>query len=222
MSRLFVVLFILLALPVNAADSRSINVFAIPSAALEQVVADTSKQLQANGISSFYAQGLPVHATLYLTDYPLTAIDDIKQRVERIAQHQQPFVLTAHGFSVSPSNWAFIDLNTSNDLQRLADEVTMALAPLRDSDSELPGWVKHYPNKVAAFERYGSPNVFQNYDPHLTLLANEASPKLAEVAQRLQQQPPHADGEVIGIGIAISDAQGQLAEVIARYYFAEQ
>jgi hypothetical protein len=49
--------------------------------------------------------------------------------------------------------------------------------------------MKDYPAKLPAFERYGSPNVFMQFDPHLTLLANEASPALATYMARTAQQP---------------------------------
>ena len=70
-----------------------------------------------------------------------------------------------------------------------------------------------------AFERYGSPNVFQNFQPHLTLLANEQNPALAAFNKVMQAEPPQAQGEIIGIGIGISDQFGQQKQVIAKYFF---
>ena len=83
----------------------------------------------------------------------------------------------------------------------------------------MPSWVKHYPNKLVAFERYGSPNVFQNFQPHLTLLANEQSAALALVKKALHAEPPQAQGEIIGIGIGVSDQFGQQKEILAKYFF---
>ncbi|WP_352339710.1 hypothetical protein, partial [Psychrobacter sp. 16-MNA-CIBAN-0192] len=91
------------------------------------------------------------------------------------------FPITAEGFSVTKSNWAFINLQPSRQLQRLSDEITLAIEPLRERNVTVPTWVKNYPNKLTAFKRYGSPNVFQNFQPHLTLLANEKSPQLAVI-----------------------------------------
>ena len=201
------------------AKSLSINVFAIPSKPIVELVANTSDKLATHQITTFYQQGLPVHATLYLTDYPLEAQNEIKQMVERIAKEHQSFEIKANRFSVSPSNWAFINLEKSYQLQRLADEITLKLEPLRDHQAPVPSWVKHYPNKLVAFERYGSPNVFQNFQPHLTLLANEKNPALALVQKALHAEPPQAQGKIIGIGIGVSDQFGQQKEILAKYFF---
>jgi 2'-5' RNA ligase len=204
------------------AKSLTINVFAIPSEPIINLVAHTSNKLKKQGLSSFYDKGFPVHATLYLTDYPSDAQEDIKQVIASIVKKRHAFSISANGFSVSPSNWAFIDLDKSYQLQRLADEVTLALEPLRDINTPVPNWVKHYPNKLVAFELYGSPNVFQNYQPHLTLLANEQSPALTQFNKQMQTTPPKANGKIIGIGIGNSDELGQQEQVIAKYFFNPQ
>ncbi|MEG3766639.1 2'-5' RNA ligase family protein [Alteromonas sp. 14N.309.X.WAT.G.H12] len=201
------------------AKSISMDVFAIPSKPLVTLVKQTSDALKKEGIESFYEQGFEVHATLYLTDFPEGSEAAIKKAVEKIVANHQAFPIKAQGFTVTPSHWAFIDLELSPTLQRLADEVTLAIEPLRDHQADLPGWVKHYPNKLEAFKRYGSPNVFQNFQPHLTLLANEQSPNLASVEAKMKASPPQAEGKIIGLGIGITDETGQQKEVIARYYF---
>lgn len=213
-----IALIISIPLP-SFAKSVSINVFAIPSKPIINLVEQTSDVLKEQGMISFYEKGMPVHATLYLTDYAQGSEDAIKRAVKSIAEQHQSFPLTAQGFSVSQSNWAFLNLHYSSKLQRLSDEVTLAISPLRDTNAAVPSWVKHYPNKLTAFERYGSPNVFQNFQPHLTLLANEKSPKLATVNKYMQAQEPLAQGKIIGIGIGISDQFGQQQQVIAEYFF---
>lgn len=215
---LFVIALLSISLP-SFAKSISINVFAIPSKPIVSLVEQTSSALKKEGIISFYDKGMPVHATLYLTDYPQSAQQEIKRTVKEIVEQHQAFAITAEGFKVSKSNWAFINLQPSRKLQRLSDEVTLALEPMREQNAIVPAWVKSYPNKLTAFERYGSPNVFQNFQPHLTLLANEQSPKLANLNKRLQITPPKAQGEIIGIGIGISDQFGQQKQVIAEYFF---
>ncbi|MEL0637134.1 2'-5' RNA ligase family protein [Marinomonas sp. TI.3.20] len=202
-----------------SAKSLSMDVFAIPSQPISDLVKHTSDSLKKEGINTFYEKGFPVHATLYLTDFPEGSEAAIKQAVEKIAQNFKAFPIDAKGLTVTQSNWAFINLEPSNSLQRLADEVTLAIEPLRDRNAVLPGWVKSYPNKLAAFQRYGSPNVFQNFQPHLTLLANEKSSKLASFNVKMKANPPQAKGKIIGIGIGIADEWGQQKEVIARYLF---
>lgn len=203
----------------NETANLTINVFAIPSQPIIQLVNKTSDELQKLGMHSFFAQHIPVHATLYLTDFPPDAKALIKQRIEQIAQHYQAFAIEANGASITQGNWVFIDLDWNKTLQRLADDVTLSIEPLRITEPALPDWVKHYPTKLQAFKRYGSPNVFQNFEPHLTLLAAETDPKLADFAQHIQTHPPQASGQIIGIGIAVVDQWGQPQEVLARYLF---
>lgn len=210
----------LFAFSANAAsNSISLNVFAIPSQPIIGLVQTTSDALKKEGITTFYEKGFPVHATLYLTDFPKGSEDAIKQEVKNVVARFQVFPIQASGLTVTQSHWAFIDLAPSATLQRLADEITLAIAPLRDQNASLPTWVKNFPNKLAAFQRYGSPNVFQNFQPHLTLLANEKSPKLAAFNIKMKANPPQATGQIIGIGIGISDQWGQQKDVIAQYFF---
>ena len=202
-----------------ANQSISLNIFAIPSQPIIDLVQDTSSALKKQGITTFYEKGFPVHATLYLTDFAQGSEQAIKQTVEKVVTHFQAFPIEAQGFTVTQSNWAFINLSPSRQLQRLSDEITLAVEPLRDQQVSLPAWVKHFPNKLAAFKRYGSPNVFQNFQPHLTLLANEKSPKLAPFNIKMKANPPQAKGQIIGVGIGISDQWGQQQDIIAHYYF---
>ncbi|REG84340.1 2'-5' RNA ligase family protein [Marinomonas pollencensis] len=218
----FVLTFLLSLLPFSAHaanQSVSFNVFAIPSQPIIDLVQETSEGLKKQGITSFYEKGFPVHATLYLTDYPQGSEQSIKQAVAKVVARFQAFPIQAQGFTVTQSQWAFIDISPSGRLQRLADEITLALEPMRNQQASLPTWVKNFPNKLAAFKRYGSPNVFQNFQPHLTLLANETSPKLAAFHSMMKTHPPMAKGQIIGVGIGISDQWGQQKEVIAHYYF---
>ncbi|WP_260926406.1 hypothetical protein [Novosphingobium sp. 9] len=111
-------------------------------------------------------------------------------------------------------------MDRSAELQRLADLVTVTAEPLRDHDVKAPTWMSAYPAKLPAFERYGSPNVFMQFDPHLTLLANETNPKLADFVASAAATPPRASGTVEGIGMAVVDENGQIVKTLAEYRFA--
>ena len=200
-------------------NQESIDIFAIPSNEIVNVVEHTSQTLNSYGMKSFYEQGKPTHITLYLTSFPKQAEEEIKSIIEKLATTHQAFPITANGATVTKDHWAFINVNDSAELQRLADEVTLAVAPLRDTSAAIPDWAKSYPNKEQAFIRYGSPNVFQNFEPHLTLLAQETNPKLSEFAEKLQQHPPYAQGKIVGIGIGVADQWGQQKKILAEYLF---
>ncbi|MGO1297923.1 MAG: 2'-5' RNA ligase family protein [Vibrio sp.] len=210
----------LAALPVSA-HATSIDIFAMPSDNVVQMVEKTSDTLHSYGIDSFYRQGKPVHITLYLTDFPSSAKQKITQIVQRFAKEHQAFPITASGVTVTKGHWAFVDVNHSAALQRLADEITLAVEPLRSPHPPMPDWVKAYPNKKSAFKRYGSPNVFQNFTPHLTLVGAEKNPKLADFARAMQQTPPHVKGNIVGIGVGITDEWGQQKTILGEYRFTK-
>jgi hypothetical protein len=97
--------------------------------------------------------------------------------------------------------------------------VTLAAEPYRDHTISPPGWMRDYPAKLPAFERYGSPNVFMQFDPHLTLLANETKPGLADFMAGPEKNQPETTGQVEGIGIAVVDGNGQIVKTLAEYRF---
>ena len=205
----------------SQAESVSVNIFAVPSKAIEKTVASVSDELRENGMESFYARGFPTHVTLYLTNFDDKTMPAILDEVKALSAQQAPVPLTANGITVTSGNWVFVDTERSHELQRLADTVTMALAPLRDMNTPLPGWVSAYPLKKAAFVRYGSPNVFQNFEPHMTLLAAEQSAALAAVAEKMKAKPPYAEGKITAIGVGLADDKGQISKVLKVFPLAD-
>lgn len=206
----------------TAAPTRqtvSIDIYAIPSAPIVETVARVSKDLAARGMTSFYAQGHAVHATLYLTQYPPSAQPALIAAIARLAKGRAPFPLRLHGLERTASNWLFLDVERSAQLQRLADLVTLAAEPLRDHAIAPPGWMRDYPAKLPAFERYGSPNVFMQFEPHLTLLANENNPALSAFLSESGKTLPNTSGAVEGLGIAIVDSNGQIVKTLAEFRF---
>ncbi|MCJ2183275.1 2'-5' RNA ligase family protein [Novosphingobium sp. 1949] len=205
----------------DAQESLSIDVYAIPSRTIVATVAGESKELAARGMTTFQAKGQAVHATLYLTRYPASAVPALKTAIAALARRQHRFPMAITGTERTASNWLFLTVERSAALQRLADEVTLAAEPLRDHAITAPAWMSHYPEKLPAFERYGSPNVFTQFEPHLTLLANETSPALDAYVEQTRAHPPQGTGLVEGIGIGLTDANGQIVRTLAEYRFAD-
>lgn len=223
MTRCLAILALALApLPAQAQQSGSVSVdiYAIPSRPIVAAVDAASADLARQGMTTFRARGQAVHATLYLTQYPTRALPRLKAAIARLARGRQAFPLVVDGAERTPTNWLFLKVGRSPALQRLADEATLAAEPLRDHGLTPPAWMKDYPAKLPAFERYGSPNVFMQFDPHLTLLANESNPALAAYMAQAAQNPPRARGLVEGIGIALVDGNGQIVKTLAEYRFA--
>lgn len=199
------------------AKNISVDIFALPSDSIENLVKENSHTLANLGMTTFYAKGKQPHITLYLTEFPEQALPSVQTKIQQIARQTSSLPLKANGISITKGNWAFIDIDWSKRLQKLADTVTLAVEDYRTPNPTLPNWVKGYPNKLAAFKRYGSPNVFQNFQPHMTLLANERNENLAVFRTKVHKQIPKAEGHISGIGIAIVDSFGQPTQIIATY-----
>ncbi len=206
------------ALPARAEDRLSIDIYAIPSRPVVDAVEKASRDLAGRGMTTFYAKGQAPHVTLYLTQYLADAAPRLKAAVAAAAKDCKAVPLTVNGTERTASNWLFLHVERSPELQRLADLVTLAAEPLRDRTVTPLGWMSAYPAKLPAFERYGSPNVFMQFEPHLTLLANESNPALAAFMTDMERTPPKARGEVEGIGIGLVDGDGQLVKTLAEFH----
>ncbi|WP_157222518.1 2'-5' RNA ligase family protein [Novosphingobium sp. AP12] len=174
-------LALVVARPVGAKESLSIDIYAIPSPSIVHAVNEVSVDLAARGMATFHAKGQQAHVTLYLTQYPPSAAPALKAAVFKATKGCRSFPLTVAGLERTSSNWLFLKVDRTAALQRLADKITLAAEPLRSQNLSAPSWIKDYPEKLPAFERYGSPNVFMEFDPHLSLLANERSLNLGNI-----------------------------------------
>lgn len=217
MSFMAVIAALITANPLRAEDRLSVDIYAIPSQSIVDAVETTSADLAARGMRTFRAQGYPAHVTLYLTQYPASAMPALKAAVAKATKACRTIPLSVTGLERSASNWLFLKVDRTAALQRLADEITLAAEPLRSHDLTAPAWIHEYPAKLPAFERYGSPNVFMQFDPHLTLLANEANPNLGAYMADAAARPPRTAGLVTGIGLGVVDSNGQLVKTLAEY-----
>ncbi|MCL9783593.1 2'-5' RNA ligase family protein [Vibrio sp. S4M6] len=217
---LFIAL-LLLASTQAVAKNISYNVFLIPSGEVDQTVKTISQQLKGEQLHSLYSQHYLPHITLYLTEYPKDNLAAIKSKVAQLASQLKPFDITLGSIKQTKGNWLMLNVKNNQPLQHLADLVTVELAPLRATDPKLPSWVLDYPEKLASFKRYGSPNVFTNFDPHITLLPRSDAESLNRFMQKYGNQFKPVTVQVKGIGIAETNANGQAKHELAEYFFAK-
>ncbi|ELM3737726.1 2'-5' RNA ligase family protein [Edwardsiella piscicida] len=204
----------------GAGASKSYDVFIIPSRGMETLLAQTTAQLGQYHLTSLAAQGFQPHVTLYLAEYGPDALPRLKQEVAALSQRQRAFPLRLTHLIQTRGDWLMVAVENSRELQSLSDTLVRRLSPYRDKGAPLPGWVKAYPEKKTAFVRYGSPNVFSHFDPHVTLLAQSDHAALSQFMQRDGQRFGAQTLEAVGLGIAETDANGQSKTVLARYDFA--
>ncbi|MBY3788955.1 2'-5' RNA ligase family protein [Photobacterium carnosum] len=208
-------------LPSLASPTTSYNLFLIPSHNVDKTVSTISHQLKKQHLSSLYSQGYLPHITLYLTEYPTQNLKSLKQQAQQLATQWHSFNLTLSNIESTKGDWLMLKVSNTPELQRLADTAAITIAPLRAMDPKVPTWVSHYPEKLAAFQRYGSPNVFTNFEPHITLLPQTDHQKLTQFMTNYGDKFHPVNFKALGIGIAAVNNNGQTKAVIAHYSFTK-
>ena len=197
------------------------NVFAVVSASLEEQARTVSQLLfEQAGVKTFPHLGYQIHCTLYMTKYPATAENFLRRRVEGLAAAVRKFPVSSGGVEKTSGDWLFVNLERNRNLQRLSDEVVNLLASLRSKNQEIPGWAKKDPKKLEMIEKYGSPNVFSEFNPHLTLLARTDGWVLDRFMIDNEDMPSvkdHVAGEIVAIGYGIADQNGQMEKPVAIF-----
>ena len=215
MKKLFFSIFLMFC--INVFSNVNYNVFVIMDNNAKENVENISKGLKEAGIDSLYSKGYAIHMTLYLTEYKPESLKKIKEVVNKIAKETKPFDVNFYRLRKTGGNWFMLDAENNGIIQGLADEVTVRLNKYRATDAKVPDWAKSIPEKVKSFNLYGSPNVFMNFDPHITLLTPEDPAKIDTFTSKYNFKPFKA--KVIGIGIAQVDDLGQAKDIIYSVKF---
>lgn len=202
------------AMPDGGAKATvSLNVYAVLSPAVVEHARAVSADLGQAGLAAFPAAGHRVHCTLYLTEYPASRAADVVGKVRLASRQRKRFPVATAGLLGTRSHWLFVNLERTPALQRLSDDVVEMLAPLRFPSPAVPGWLAAYPDKRNSFDKYGSPNVGPHFEPHVTLLASADAAALGPwMKDRSGRFQAPVRGEVVGLGVAVADALGQVRE----------
>lgn len=194
---------------------QRINVYAIVSDNIESLFLQAAGLLkQEEGMDSFPLQGFQIHCTLYMTDYPVEAKDRVINRMAALARSTGRFDIITDGLELTSGNWFFLNFARTWELQALSDAVVRLLSPLRLETGHVPAWAQNYPAKLEYIKQYGSPNVFTEYNPHLTFLSRANRHRIQRFMNRHQSSSfsMPVTGQVVGIGIGPADRNGQILE----------
>lgn len=214
-----VLVFVLVAVIASAQNAKQplekINVFAVVSQNIESAFTDAAKALkEEEGLEAFPTLGYQIHCTLYMTQYPEGTKDKVLALIEELASNTREFAVNSTGLEITSGNWYFMNIERNRNLQTLSDSVVEILAPMRAKSDFVPDWAKEFPTKVEYISKYGSPNVYSEFNPHLTFLAKSDEEKL----QRFNKKHADSDfakiigGSVVAIGAGIADRDGQIKE----------
>ena len=113
----------------------------------------------------------PIHITMYLTSYNNKNINNIENKIKNIASNTSQFNITTKDITAGKSGFVLLNIENSKSLQNTADEVVSTISQFRNKDYTMPSWVKYYPKKQLSFKKYGDPNTYTQFNPHISLFA---------------------------------------------------
>lgn len=200
-------------------NNANYNVFLIPSDNVTDLLVNLDKSITKFGLNSLYSQGYIPHITLYLSHYPANSLFNIQEKVKEITSSIPPFEVEINSVERTKGNWLMLNIQNNVRLQALSDELVFNLYPLTAKLDTPPKWLENYPKKLSYFEKYNSPNVFNEFSPHITLLAKSEPTKLKKVYREIKNDFKATKTMAVGIGIAKDDENGQAKQIIASYLF---
>lgn len=220
LQRFFLLLLLTVTVAVSAQTTdlpplEKINVFAVVSENIETAFKKAATVLkEEEGVDSFPLQGLQIHCTLYMTQYPAGLKDQVLAKIAELASNTKQFDSKTTGLEITSGNWFFLNLERNRNLQTLSDSVVAILAPMRAKSDFIPEWAKAFPNKVEYISKYGSPNVYEEFNPHLTFLSRAETEKLQNFMKNHEKSDfaQTITGKVVAIGAGIADRNGQIPE----------
>uniref|UniRef100_A0A7S2U8F8 Uncharacterized protein n=1 Tax=Attheya septentrionalis TaxID=420275 RepID=A0A7S2U8F8_9STRA len=166
------------------------------------------------------------HVTLFLTDFnvetivqngtstytivnqtKLNELFGILQSV--VTQHSQTFCRLGLSRShILRGPYAMLSVLNRDCLQRLSNDVVQATQPFVTPGQAIPDWVMSLPEpermrKIKWIQEYGSPNVFSDFDPHITVGYNTNVSLASRRQQALQQIviPSDCSGHLQSLGV---------------------
>lgn len=101
--------------------------------------------------------------------------------------------------------YAMWDVEVTPCLQSLSNTFVSALRPYITPNQPIPDWVLTLPEplrteKINMIKRYGSPNVYDQFQPHVTLAWDNQEP-MGPAFQKLNIQPHNFTSKGVGLGL---------------------
>jgi len=180
-------------IPLFQCDHIDIHVLLSKDAlSLVGFVSDRVTDIDPHNDIDFHGVSTP-HITLYLTDFQDGTIQNVSNAVADVQGHlpQCPvhLIATNNSFDVG-GQYAMWEVELNDCLQLLSDTVVNATAMYAKKNQSIPGWVNDLPEperekKIKYVKEYGSPNVFDSFQPHVTLAWDPSPARLKDAFSRI-------------------------------------
>lgn len=215
-----VILILIFLIPLFGSNSNvNYNVFVILDNNTTINVENISKKLKENGIESLYEKKYIIQLTLYLTKYNMNHLHKIKEFIEKIANQTKSFNVEFYRLRKTDRKLLVLDAKNNENIQQLADEITVNLTKYHAKNINVPDWIKYIPEREKLFKLYGSSDVFTNFEPYIPLLSQVNSSQIQSFISKYNFNP--FKSKAIGIGIAQVDNLGQAKDIIYSIKFKQ-
>ena len=215
-----VILILIFLIPLFGSNSNvNYNVFVILDNNTTINVENISKKLKENGIESLYEKKYIIQLTLYLTKYNMNNLHKIKEIIEKIANQTKSFNVEFYRLRKTDRKLLVLDAKNNENIQQLADEITVNLTKYHAKNINVPNWIKYIPEREKLFKLYGSSDVFTNFEPYIPLLSQVNLSQIQSFISKYNFNP--FKSKAIGIGIAQVDNLGQAKDIIYSIKFKQ-
>ena len=215
-----VILILIFLIPLFGSNPNvDYNVFVILDNNTTTNVENISKKLKENGIESLYEKKYIIQLTLYLTKYNMNHLHKIKEIIEKIANQTKSFNVEFYRLRKTDRKLLVLDAKNNENIQQLADEITVNLTKYHAKNINVPNWIKYIPEREKLFKLYGSSDVFTNFEPYIPLLSQVNLSQIQSFISKYNFNP--FKSKAIGIGIAQVDDLGQAKDIIYSIKFKQ-
>lgn len=213
-----VILILIFLIPLFGSNPNvDYNVFVILDNNTTINVENISKKLKENGIESLYEKKYIIQLTLYLTKYNMNHLHKIKEIIEKIANQTKSFNVEFYRLRKTDRKLLVLDAKNNENIQQLADEITVNLTKYHAKNINVPDWIKYIPEREKLFKLYGSSDIFTNFEPYIPLLSQVNLSQIQSFISKYNFNP--FKSKAIGIGIAQVDDLGQAKNIIYSVKF---
>lgn len=215
-----VILILIFLIPLFGSNPNvDYNVFVILDNNTTTNVENISKKLKENGIESLYEKKYIIQLTLYLTKYNMNHLHKIKEIIEKIANQTKSFNVEFYRLRKTDRKLLVLDAKNNENIQQLADEITVNLTKYHAKNINVPDWIKYIPEREKLFKLYGSSDIFTNFEPYISLLSQVNLSQIQSFISKYNFNP--FKSKAIGIGIAQVDNLGQAKDTIYSIKFKQ-
>lgn len=154
---------------------------------LVEFISGRVRALDSGDDIDFKTKSTP-HITLYLTEFEADKRDALLITLDTLIGTLPACpVHLLSPFNIS-GQYAMWEVETSKCLQFLSDSVVNATAQFAVKNQSVPSWVYSVPEpirseKIRFVREYGSPNVFSQFQPHVTLAFDDKAERLKNVSR---------------------------------------